>query len=65
MLVSIGPLALHFLRTDQRSILDLLDASEQNMFAKALSVTNTTHPNSTMFNANFDFKRVIKQNFNR
>lgn len=53
----LGPLALHFLRTDQRSVLDSLDASEQNMFAKALSVTNTTHPNSAMFNDNFDFKR--------
>ncbi|MGA8082386.1 MAG: hypothetical protein WB988_11025, partial [Candidatus Nitrosopolaris sp.] len=29
----LGPLALHFLRTSQRSILDSIDASQQNMFA--------------------------------
>jgi len=61
----LGPLALHFLRTDQRSILDSLDASEQNMFAKAFSVINTTHPNSTMFNDNFDFKRDYFNQFGR
>ncbi|MGC1929363.1 MAG: hypothetical protein WA667_10345 [Candidatus Nitrosopolaris sp.] len=44
----LDPLALHFLRTDQRSILDSLDASQQDIFARALSVTNTTRPNSTM-----------------
>ena len=55
----LGPLALHFLRTDQRSISDLLDASEQKMFDKVLSVMHTgnaTFPNST-FKHNFDFKR--------
>jgi hypothetical protein len=61
----LGPLALHFLRTDQRSTLDLLDASEQNMFSKALSVINTTHPNSVMFNDNFDFKRDHFNQFGR
>ncbi|MFZ0510370.1 MAG: hypothetical protein WAM14_02080, partial [Candidatus Nitrosopolaris sp.] len=29
----LGPLALHFLRTDQRSILDSLDAAPVDMFA--------------------------------
>jgi hypothetical protein len=46
----LGPLALHFLRTSQRSILDSLDASQQNMFAKTLSVNNvgnTTLPANT------------------
>jgi hypothetical protein len=57
----LGPLALHFLRTDQRSILDSLNASQQNMFAKALSVTNTTFPNSTMFNDNFDLRDYFNQ----
>jgi hypothetical protein len=61
----LGPLAMHFLRSDQRSILDLLDASQQNMFAKALSVTNTTFPNSTMFNDNFDFSRDYFNQFGR
>ena len=61
----LGPLALHFLRTSQRSILDSLDASQQNMFAKALSVTNTTFPNSTMFNDNFDFSRDYFNQFGR
>ncbi|MGC1931201.1 MAG: hypothetical protein WA667_19705, partial [Candidatus Nitrosopolaris sp.] len=61
----LGPLALHFLRTDQRSILDSLDASQQNIFAKALSVTNTTFPNSTMFNDNFDFSRDYFNQFGR
>ena len=61
----LGPLALHFLRTDQRSILDSLDASQQNMFAKVLFVTNTTFPNSTMFNDNFDFSRDYFNQFGR
>jgi hypothetical protein len=46
----LGPLALHFLRSSQRSILDSLDASQQNIFAKALSVIHTANgkfPNST------------------
>jgi hypothetical protein len=62
----LGPLALHFLRSNQRSIADSLDASQQNMFAKALSVTNTTSfPNSTNFNDNFDFKRDYFNQFGR
>jgi hypothetical protein len=61
----LGPLALHFLRTDTRSILDSLDASQQNMFAKELSVTNTTFPNSTMFNDNFDFSRDYLNQFGK
>ena len=61
----LGPLALHFLRSSQRSILDSIDASQQNMFAKALSVANTTFPNSTMFNDNFDFKRDYFNQFGR
>jgi len=36
----LGPLALHFLRSDLRSILDSL--SDQSNFARALSFTNTT-----------------------
>jgi hypothetical protein len=61
----LGPLALHFLRTSPRAVLDSLDASQQNMFAKALSVTNTTFPNSTMFNDNFDFSRDYFNQFGR
>jgi hypothetical protein len=61
----LGPLALHFLRADQRSILDSLDASQQNLFAKALSVTNTTYPNSTSFKDNFDFARNYFSQFGR
>jgi len=38
----LGALALHFLRTDRRSILDSLDAAQQDIFAKALSATNTS-----------------------
>jgi hypothetical protein len=63
----LGPLALHFLRSSQRSILDSLDASEQNMFAKTLSVMHTangTFPNST-FNNNFDFSRDYFNQFGR
>jgi hypothetical protein len=63
----LGPLALHFLRTNQRSILDSLDASQQNMFAKTLSVMhagNVTFPNST-FNNNFDFNRDYFNQFGR
>jgi hypothetical protein len=63
----LGILALHFLRTDQRSVLDSLDASQQNLFAKALSITNTntTSPNSTMFNDNFSFSRGYFNQFGR
>ena len=61
----LGPLALHFLRADQRSILDSLDASQQDLFAKALSVTNTTFPNSTLFKDNFDFGRNYFNQFGR
>src|SRR5215469_3870748 len=61
----LGPLALHFLRADQRSILDSLDASQQDLFVKALSVTNTTFPNSTSFKDNFDFARNYFSKFGR
>ncbi len=61
----LGQPALHFLRSDQRSILDTLDASEQNMFAKMLSFMHTGNgilPNSTISNGKFDFS---KDYFNR
>jgi hypothetical protein len=64
----LGPLALHFLRTSQRSILDSLDASQQNAFAKTLSVNNvgnTTLPANTTFNDNFDFQRDYFNQFGR
>jgi hypothetical protein len=61
----LGPLALHFLRADQRSILDSLDSSQQDLFVKALSVTNTTFPNSTSFKDNFDFARNYFSKFGR
>jgi hypothetical protein len=64
-LPELGPLALHFLRTNQRSTLDLLDASQQNMFSKAFSVTDTRFPNSTNFNDNFDLKRHYFNQFGR
>jgi hypothetical protein len=63
----LGPLALHFLRTSQRSILDSIDASQQNMFVKTLSVMHTgnaTFPNAT-FNDNFDFRRDYFNQFGR
>jgi hypothetical protein len=66
----LGILALHFLRTDQRSVLDSLDASQQDIFARALSTTtntttNTTDPNLRMFNDNFDFNRNYYNQFGR
>ena len=69
----LGPLALHFLRTNQRGILDSLDASQQNIFAKALSVMhagnatlpNATFPVNTSFNDNFDFSRDYFNQFGR
>ncbi|HYV52016.1 MAG TPA: hypothetical protein VE971_01870 [Candidatus Eisenbacteria bacterium] len=51
----LGPLALHFLRNAPRSVEDSLGTAEQNMFAKALSITNGT--NSTMFNNSLGFNR--------
>jgi hypothetical protein len=64
----LGPLALHFLRSDKRSILDSQDASQQNMFAKAISVNNVgniTLPGNTTFNDNFDFSRDYFIQFGR
>jgi hypothetical protein len=64
----LGPLALHFLRSSQRSILDSIDANQQNMFAKTLSVMhtgNTTFPANTTFNDNFDFSRDYFNQFGR
>src|SRR5215467_130011 len=61
----LGQLALHFLRTHQRDILDSLDASQQNKFGKVLSLTNTTFSNSTGFNDNFDFSRDYTNQFGR
>jgi hypothetical protein len=43
----LGPLALHFLRTDDRMILDSISPSDQASFSKMLSFTSTTFPNST------------------
>jgi hypothetical protein len=63
-LPELAPLALHFLRSDERSTLDLLDGLQQNMFAKALSVSNTRFPNSTNFD-NFDLKRHYFNQFGR
>jgi len=60
-----GPLALHFLRADHRAVLDSLDASQQNKFDISLSLTNTTFPNSMMFNDNFDFSRDYINQFGR
>jgi len=67
----LGPLALHFpleqRYIEQRSILDSPDASQQNMFAKTLSVMHTgnaTFPNAT-FNDNFDFSRDYFNQFGR
>jgi len=64
----LGSVALHFLRSDKRSILDSLDASQQNMFAKTFSVNNvgnTTFPANTTFNDNFDFQRDYYNQFGR
>ncbi|MGC1930860.1 MAG: hypothetical protein WA667_17960 [Candidatus Nitrosopolaris sp.] len=51
----LGPLALHFLRNDLRSVEDSLGTTEQNMFVKALTIMNGT--NSTMFNNSLGFNR--------
>jgi hypothetical protein len=57
----LGPLALHFLRSAPRSILDTLDSSDQNMLAKALSIMDTnatslsgttTSPSTTVTSTN-------------
>ena len=64
----LGPLALHFLRSNQRSILDSLDASDQNRFAKALSFMNTGNgilPNSKLLNGKFDFRKDYLNQFGR
>ncbi|MGB6532011.1 MAG: hypothetical protein WBF33_28215 [Candidatus Nitrosopolaris sp.] len=56
----LGPLALHFLRSNQRSILDSLDASQQNLFARALYFMHTgngTLPKSTILSGKFDFRK--------
>jgi hypothetical protein len=45
--------------------LDSLDAAQQDIFAKALSIANTTFPNSMKFNDNFDFSRNYFNQFGR
>jgi hypothetical protein len=63
----LGILALHFLRTNKRSVLDSLDAYQQYLFAHAFSNTNTntTSPRPTMFNDNSDFSRDYYNQFGR
>jgi hypothetical protein len=64
----LGPLALHFLRADQRSISDSLNASQQDLFAKALSFMHTgkvTLPNSTILNGNLDLRKDYFGQFGR
>jgi hypothetical protein len=71
----LGPLALHFLRTSERSILDSLGTqppgppfSQENMATKTLSVNNvgnTTFPANTTFTDNFDFGRSYYNQFGR
>ncbi|MGC2574848.1 MAG: hypothetical protein WA364_25320 [Candidatus Nitrosopolaris sp.] len=56
----LGPLALHFLRSNQRSTLNSLDASQQNLLARALSFMHTgngTSPKSTILNGKFDLRK--------
>jgi hypothetical protein len=59
----LAPVALHFLRSDQRSISDSLEGAPENAFVKALTITNGA--NSTTFNGNFDFKRDYYNQFDR
>ncbi|MFZ0514243.1 MAG: hypothetical protein WAM14_21745, partial [Candidatus Nitrosopolaris sp.] len=69
----LGPVALHFLRSDQRSILDSMEATPENIFAKAFSNTTTSTNTATgssnttalAFNDNFDFKRDYYNQFGR
>ncbi len=61
----LGSLALHFLRTDKRSILDSLDTNEQNMLANTLYITNTTFFSTATFHNNFDFTRNYYAQFGR
>jgi hypothetical protein len=64
----LGPLALHFLRTSTRSVLDSIDASQENNPIKTLSVNNIgnrTFPANTTFTDNFDFKRDYLSQFDR
>jgi hypothetical protein len=58
----LGPLALHFLRSDQRSLLDSL--SDESNFARA-HFTNTTLFDPTTFLSNFDFTRSYYAQFGR
>ena len=59
----LGPVALHFLRSDQRSILDSIEGAPDNAFARALTIKNGA--NSTILNDNFDFKRDYFNQFGR
>jgi hypothetical protein len=73
----LGPLALHFLRTNERSISDSIgnlspsittSPSQDNMATKTLSVNNvgnTTFPANTTFTDNFDFQRDYYNQFGR
>jgi hypothetical protein len=59
----LGPVALHFLRSDQRSILDSMEATPDNAFVKALTLNNGN--NMTTFTDDFDFHRDYFNQFGR
>jgi hypothetical protein len=68
----LGPVALHFLRADQRSVLDTMEAVPESALNKAFQNTTTStlpsgNSNTTTFNFNdnFDFKRDYFNSFGR
>ena len=61
----LGPVALHFLRADDRQIMDTINAPQQQSFSKALSLTRTTFPNQTNINENIIPQKENTASFQR
>jgi hypothetical protein len=50
----LGPVALHFLRADDRTLFDSIDPTHTNSFSNSLSLTRTTFPNQTTITNNLN-----------
>src|SRR5215469_11049802 len=61
----LGPVALHFLRADDRTSFDFIHPDESDAFTKSLSLTRTTFPNQTNINENIVPSKEYIDSFQR
>jgi hypothetical protein len=61
----LAPLALHFLKADQRIATDSIDAAQQDQFASTLNIQNASSPFSVGFNNNDGSPSIRTFNDNR